>query len=392
MGFGRPGTAGRAAGLAGLKVHADFEGGNVAGVEFVAPDHVRVQARTDGSPRPLWFHFCIEEATTPAVRVDLINADECLGPRLGWRFARPVFSSDGVHWQRVVRTNYVKETEQHGYFDFTVPIVSRHTYVAYCYPCYTTDLLPCLNACAARPDGDVRRLCLSAEGRPVPLVRLGNLAEPRCGVWVIARQHAGESPASFVAEGLLAWAAGDDPQAAALRAEAALHVVPLVDVDGVFHGRCGKDREPVDFNRDWCETPTHPQIEALIAQTAAWAAGHPYDLLIDLHAPHHGETACFVFADEASEPEATVVARRRLMQLLAEESPAEVGFRADDIRQGAAPPGSARDHQARTHGVLVLCLEISYHFSRSGSLLTPALYRGLGASLGRALERRLRTP
>ena len=75
--------------------------------------------------------------------MDLMNADECLGPRLGWRFARPVFSADGVHWQRVARTNYVRETEQQGYFDFTVPIVGRHTYVAYCYPYHTGDLLRC---------------------------------------------------------------------------------------------------------------------------------------------------------------------------------------------------------------------------------------------------------
>jgi hypothetical protein len=374
-----------------LKVHADFEGGNVAGVEFVAPDHVRVHARADGSPRPLWFHFCVEDATTPAVRVDLMNADDCLGPRLAWRFARPVFSADAVHWQRVARTNYVKETEQHGYFDFTVPIVGRRTYVAYCYPYHTRELLRCLNACAERPDGAVRSLCLSTEGRPVPLVRLGNLVEPRYGVWVIARQHAGETPASFVAEGLLEWAAGDDPRATALRADASIHVVPLVDIDGVFHGRYGKDREPVDFNRDWCETPSHPQIDALVASTAAWAAAHPYDLLIDLHAPHHGETACFVFADEAGEPEAMVASRRRLMELLAAESPAEVGFRADDVRQREAPLGSARDHQARTHGVLVLCLEISYHFARSGGLLTPSLYRRFGASLGRAIDDWLRT-
>lgn len=363
----------------------------MAEVSFVGPDHVRIQARADGSPQPLWFHFCIEDATTPAVRVDLMNADACLGPRLGWRFARPVFSADAVHWQRVARTNYVRETEQQGYFDFTVPIVGRHTYVAYCYPYHSGDLLACLNACAARSDGTVSRLCLSAEGRPVPLVRLGNRATPRHGVWVIARQHAGETPASFVAEGLLAWTAGEEPQAAALRAVAALHVVPLVDVDGVHHGRYGKDREPVDFNRDWRDGPTHPQVAALIAETGAWAAEHPYDLLIDLHASHHGETACFVFADEAGEPEPRVLARRRLMELMVEESPAEVGFRADDVRQRVAPEGSAREHQARSHGVLVLCLELSYHFSRSGSLLTPALYRGFGASLGRALERWLRT-
>jgi predicted deacylase len=269
--------------------------------------------------------------------------------------------------------------------------VGRHTYVAYAYPYGAADLARCLSACAERGDVDIRYLCSTEEGRPVPMVRVGTRAQPRHGIWVIARQHAGETPASFVAEGLLDWATGDDPGAAGLRADTALHVVPMVDRDGVFHGRYGKDRGPVDFNRDWSGVPSHPAIASLIRETMAWAAEHPYDLLIDLHAPHHGETACFVLADEAGEPEGLTTARRALLELLAGESPPEVGFRADDIRQRVAPPGSARDHQTRLHGVLVLCLEISYHFARSGGLLTPELYRRFGAALGRASERWLRT-
>ena len=143
-------------------------------------------------------------------RLSFLRAMLRWAKRENWRFARPVFSADAVHWQRVARTNYVQETEQHGYFDFAVPIVGRHTYVAYSYPYSARDLARCLGACADRTDVDVRSLCSSAEGRPVPIVRVGKRSQPRHGVWVIARQHAGETPASYVAEGLLDWAAGDD--------------------------------------------------------------------------------------------------------------------------------------------------------------------------------------
>src|SRR5262249_7012282 len=147
------------------------------------------------------------------------------------------------------------------------------------------------------------------------------------------------------------------PAAAALRAQTTFHAVPMVDVDGVFHGSYGKDAGPVDFNRDWGETPARPQIAALVEATAAWAAAHPYDLMIDLHAPHNGETACYVFGGDDHEAPAIAAARLRFVELLAKEAPPEIGFSVEDLRPRVPPPGSARDQQTRAHGVPVLSVE-----------------------------------
>src|SRR3954463_4568851 len=91
----------------GPHVGVDFPGGNAEGARFMSPGHLRFAARADSSPRPLWFYFEIRDAGVPGVRCALVNADECLGPRLGWRTARPVFSADGGPWQRVTRAQYV---------------------------------------------------------------------------------------------------------------------------------------------------------------------------------------------------------------------------------------------------------------------------------------------
>ena len=77
---------------------------------FLAPDCIRFSARADSSPRPLWFYFEIHGATVPAVRLELANADQCLGPRLGWRLARPVYRAAGGTWERVTQAEYVEES------------------------------------------------------------------------------------------------------------------------------------------------------------------------------------------------------------------------------------------------------------------------------------------
>src|SRR5262249_48325012 len=101
--------------------------------------------------------------------------------------------------------------------------------------------------------------------------------------------------------------------------------------DGVFHGRFGKDSAPVDFNRDWTPAPRRPEIAALAASLEAAAHLSPPALLLDLHASHHGDTSCYLFAGE--DP-----ASHRLSAFLASLPPWRPRGRA---RSASAAPMSA---------------------------------------------------
>jgi hypothetical protein len=362
-----------------VEILADFESGNAMGSSVVSPAHVRFSARPDSSPRPLWFYFCVQGSTAPAIRCELRNADQCLGPRLGWRTARPVFSADGRSWQRVARSEYVEEATDFGYFSFTVPVVGRRTFVAYCYP-YTTADLETLTQPLSRQRFE---LCRSPEDRPVPYLRLGNHQSPKKSVWILARQHAGETPASYVAEGIVRTLAGSDLPSLE---STAYHVIPLLDVDGVFHGRYGKDEEPVDFNRDWRDHPVRPEIIAL--QRAIRAAHHqaPISCVIDLHAPHHGDTSCYAFGNPAGDSKGAEL-QTSLIRYLANEGPETVGFRETDLRNDYRPERSAREYLARTLDVPVITFEISYHLAQSERYLTQSDYRDFGSAIARGLDK-----
>src|SRR4051794_35499028 len=199
-----------------MRLHADFEGGNLGAWETLGPGAVRVSADPGASPRPLWFYFQAEAVDAPELAVELANAADCLGPRHGWNNARPVYQLPGEPWRRSAPGRY-QEAEpstgapRPGTFHFSVPAPGGAVAVAYCFPYTLADL-----DAFRRRLGSQRRLCWevagqSAAGRPV---RIGSVvaAQPpaAASLWVVARQHAGESPASFALEGMVEALLADD--------------------------------------------------------------------------------------------------------------------------------------------------------------------------------------
>lgn len=365
-----------------VEADADFPGGNIAAPRFLSPHHLQFAAAAHGSPRPLWFYFRVRHAPGPQLHCELTNADECLGPPLGWRNARPVYSRDGTSWTRVESGEYL---QGRGRFRFQVPITGDAVWVAYCYP-YTGADLDRILATLTAP-AQVSELCRSEGGRPVPYVRFGNQEQPRSVVWIIARQHAGETPASFTVEGLLKRLGNPCGTVTEALHHTAVHVVPMVDVDGVEAGWFGKDQTPIDFNRDWRSSPSRPATRAMIEQIRASRLQAPITLALDLHAPHHGDPACYFFADQIGRGRDTDHVQAQFLEFLGLETPERVGFRPGDLRKSPPPLGSARQFFANELAAPALTLEMSYHQAQSGNYLRPDDYQAFGHCLARSIAR-----
>lgn len=140
-------------------------------------------------------------------------------------------------------------------------------------------------------------LCRSREGRPTPALRVaeGEPGERRFGVWVVARQHAWESGASWVCRGFTEWLVSDDPRAAALRRKASVTIVPVVDVDNVALGAGGKGQSPRDHNRDWTDDPHFPAVAAMIEAITAADAERRFHVFVDLHNPGANDKSPFFY-------------------------------------------------------------------------------------------------
>lgn len=107
--------------------------------------------------------------------------------------------------------------------------------------------------------------CLSESNLKIPIwyassIKKSNDKKPL--ILFTGRQHAFESPTSFVLEGLVDFLISNDKSANKLLDQFDFKIVPMFDVDNVKNGGSGKDQLPRDFNRDWSDDTSHYYVVA----------------------------------------------------------------------------------------------------------------------------------
>jgi murein tripeptide amidase MpaA len=192
-----------------------------------------------------WFHFRLSGARGLACTLRFENAGACTYPE-GWKDYRAVASYDREQWFRVP-TRY----------DGTVMTI-EHTperdtvWYAYFEPYSHERHQSLIGRASESPLVRVERLGASVEGRDLDLitVRAGNDAQKI--IWVIARQHPGESMAEWFVEGLIDRLL--DPADAVSRRllqGAVLHIVPNMNPDGSVRGNLRTNATGANLNREW---------------------------------------------------------------------------------------------------------------------------------------------
>lgn len=268
-----------------------------------APPEVHFSPSPKGGPEAMWFYFRLEPGAGrrpgPVIRCVMHGVDCLLGGTgdVAGGF-RPVFRAGKQDWRRVEQLAFPVLPDGRPLVAWEVPADRGPVEVALCYPygeaelqALTADLAPVFDAGVIGVTGAGRRLLRLANDP-------GEGGGRRPGIYCLARQHAGETPGSWVLDGFLRQlaAAGD-------RAPLAW-AVPFADPDGVAAGFYGKDAFPWDFNRAWGSklfpreeydaTGTHPmryEIGCLQRDMLRWRERCRPRLVIDFHAPGLAETA-----------------------------------------------------------------------------------------------------
>lgn len=73
----------------------------------------------------------------------------------------------------------------------------------------------------------------------------------KIGVFVSARVHPGEVPASHVMNGIIKFLVSDDPCAELLRSKCVFYMVPIINPDGVDNGLYRSDSQGQNLNRHY---------------------------------------------------------------------------------------------------------------------------------------------
>uniref|UniRef100_A0A674DBQ7 BEN domain containing 5 n=1 Tax=Salmo trutta TaxID=8032 RepID=A0A674DBQ7_SALTR len=125
----------------------------------------------------------------------------------------------------------------------------------------------------------------------VLLMRLGsaqqNPEKVKKLVVLTARVHPGESPASFICQGVIDFLVSQHPVAQTLRDHVIFKIVPMLNPDGVYLGNYRCSLMGFDLNRHWQEPspwahPTLHAVKQLIVQLSQDPVG--LEFYIDVHA------------------------------------------------------------------------------------------------------------
>jgi len=147
------------------------------------------------------------------------------------------------------------------------------------------------------PFASVTNLGATVEGRDLDLVTVGRPGPGKAPVWIIARQHPGESMAEWFVEGLLERLLdGADPVARRIREKAVLYIVPNMNPDGAIRGNLRTNAAGANLNREWREPSLERSPEVLLVREAMEAS--EVELFLDIHGD---EALPYVFFSTAEE-------------------------------------------------------------------------------------------
>ncbi len=292
---------------------------------------LRVEPRAEGweiafaseprtSPQPLWFHLEAGDLAGAPVEFVWENPDICLGNPGELASLRPVLKSDHESWRRCDAVRLVEHEDGRKSLCFSHEGGANRVSAAFCFP-YGP---PHLEATLA-DTGDVWERCVigvTTGGRPLPRLRLrGDHSESRAGLYLSARQHSGESPGSWVLDGILRFLADDSDEARQIGRLLDVWVCPFVDLDGVVEGNYGKDALPWDFNRAWEPMPMRSAVHAIMADLRRFRERTSSRLLVDLHGPGHSTPGVYVQLPRAERPELQMQGAQEFASDLADSFP-----------------------------------------------------------------------
>lgn len=259
-----------------LKISCNFDSGAIETVDLASPQNLRLRIRADNQAEfRQWFHFRLQGAADAACRLVFENAGACTYAD-GWRDYRVLASYDRQHWFRIATS-----------FD-GMEMVAQITpekdsvYFAYFEPYSWERHLHLLGAADASPLAAVQDLGSTVEDRDLNLVQVGRPAEGKQKVWVIARQHPGETMSEWFVEGMLERLLDQsDPFARKLLERAVFYIVPNMNPDGSVRGNLRTNAAGANLNREWMEPSLATSPEVYHVRQRMHQTG--VDVFIDVH-------------------------------------------------------------------------------------------------------------
>jgi murein tripeptide amidase MpaA len=266
-----------------LHISSQFDAGAIEVLSLADPQDIQLNIRRDNASEfAQWFYFCLHGAAGVPVRLRFLNVGQSAYPK-GWEGYRIAYSDDHQNWFRT-DTGYDGQVMT---VDFTPE--TNSVYFAYFEPYSHERHLDLIGSAASSQHVALERLGSTLEGRDMSLLQIthAHSAKPlaqKKKIWLIARQHPGESMAEWFVEGFLEHLLDDaDPVARVLLDNCVFFVVPNMNPDGAVRGNLRTNAAGANLNREWA-TPSLDKSPEVY-----WVRQKMLEVGVDLSLDAHGD-------------------------------------------------------------------------------------------------------
>lgn len=360
-----------------ITIDSQFDSGNITRVEVSKADKIRLQIDTDNQSDFLqWFYFCASGVRGRSYTFCIENAGKTTYPK-GWENYSVAMSIDRQRWTRTESTFDGKHLE------WTVAFQADRIWFAYFAP-YTMERHADLIADASTRAG-VYYLNLGRThlGRSIDYLKISDSQfqdetarrdiAVKSQLWVIGRQHPGESMSEWWMEGWLQRLLDpDDATSVALRKLADIHVVPNMNPDGSWLGNLRTNSLGVNLNREWAEPSVVKSPEVFHVKRLMQLTG--IDLALDVHGdealPYNFIAGTEGIEQWTEERNHQLVSVKRTWAALNPDFQYRHGYPIS--RRGSANLGICSNQLASLFGCLAMTLEMPFKDTAD----TPREYQG----------------
>ncbi len=270
-----------------IHISSTFDSGAIDAVSTTDPANITLNIRADNASEfAQWFHFSLQGMSGQALTLRFLNAEKSAFPA-GWKDYRICASVDRQNWTRI-DTQFDGQVMQ-----ASVVLAQQPMYFAYFEPYSYERHLDLISQAAQSSQVEVQHLGQTLQGRDMTLLRITDAGEngkasmpeqERRKIWLIARQHPGETMAEWFVDGFLQRLLDEqDPVSRVLLQQCVFYVVPHMNPDGAVLGNLRTNAVGTNLNREWAAPSPEKSPEVY------WVRQKMMDVGIDLFLDAHGD-------------------------------------------------------------------------------------------------------
>lgn len=258
-----------------MKISSNFDSGNIEAISVEKPENIQVKIEKDTkSEKFQWFHFRLTGAQGYPCRINIMNAAEVA--YVEWEDYNVVASYDRVTWFRVP-TFY-----KNGVLTISHTPDYNSVFYSYFAPYTYEQHLKLISTAQHSELCVLKSIGETIQGRDIDMITAGHPSEEKKKIWIIARQHAGESMAEWFMQGFMARIFDeDDPISRTLLNKAVFYLVPNTNIDGAIAGNIRANAAGTDLNREWANPTLEKSPEIYYVKKMMKETG--VDLFLDIH-------------------------------------------------------------------------------------------------------------